>query len=303
MGGWFPIPKDFYRSRWKQFYKRSWRTRSAVNNPERPGPHPQPRFNPDDVPSPWKLQYSLNNFDSFVPGMNRYAQQSYALNVPRFLQPAAHCHPMEPKGSDRERGGGSGFEDEPSVQEITAQDHILRCLDPGRRGGGHSGYGRLEVNHYTNKDAPSDSTPEHIRNLMSSVAQADGREAQDFVETLMARDERRQFFAVPRLMKLCEEKEIVWEKGRLDQDRNKKREQLTENLDRGHFPYVDEQASLIDDLVLREILKLRHKTKTRRHPRWIEISYQRKRWHQQYLRRRQMLKDEMKVRMGLTVNQ
>lgn len=300
MGGSFPIPKDFYRSRWKMFYKRSWRNRSAVNNPERAAPHQQPRFNAEDVPSPWKLQYSLNNFDQFVPGGNKYAQQTYALNKSRFMEPALFCHPRPPM--DRDRGGSLGAEDGPSVQEVGVQDHILRCLDPGRRGGGHSGYGRLEINHDSRApSAAADGTPEHIRNLITS--QAEGSDAKDFVDVLMARDERRQFFAVRRLYKLCEEKEIVWERGRMDQDRKKKGDHLTENLDRGHFPYVDEQASLIDELVLKEILKLRHKTKTRRHPRWIEITYQRKQWHQQYLRRRQMLKDELKVRMGLSVNQ
>merc|ERR1712129_206794 len=72
-----------------------------------------------------------------------------------------------------------------------------------------------------------------------------------------------------------------------------------QSADRGRFPYVDEKASLIDELNLREILKLRHRTKSRHHPKRKEVRYCFKKWQQQYLRRRHMRKEELKERMGV----
>jgi len=103
-------------------------------------------------------------------------------------------------------------------------------------------------------------------------------------------------FAVRRLYELCEEKELVWDRGQQDPHKDRRAE---EEQAHGRFPRVDEQASLVDDLQLKDILKLRHKTNRRRHPKWIEITYQYKKWHQQYLRRKAMLEDEVKARMGV----
>merc|ERR1711953_612786 len=98
-----------------------------------------------------------------------------------------------------------------------------------------------------------------------------------------------------RLYELCEEKELVWAGGQIDPNR----ERQDELHSRGHFPRVDEAASPMDDLMLKDILLLRHKTNRRRHPKWIEISYTYKKWHQQYLRRGHMLQDEVKARLSI----
>lgn len=54
------------------------------------------------------------------------------------------------------------------------------------------------------------------------------------------------------------------------------------------FPFIDESASLVDDLHLRDILKLGHRTNSRRLPRWKEIQYEHKKGHRSFLRRRQV---------------
>merc|ERR1712217_788698 len=99
---------------------------------------------------------------------------------------------------------------------------------------------------------------------------------------------RMDTFPVRRLRELVEEWELVWENGQNNPRaaaRRKKASPEDEGVDRGRFPYIDEQAGLLDELSLNEILRLNYKTKSRHHPKWKEIRYEMKRGHKQYLRR------------------
>ncbi|OLP83337.1 hypothetical protein AK812_SmicGene35908 [Symbiodinium microadriaticum] len=60
-----------------------------------------------------------------------------------------------------------------------------------------------------------------------------------------------------------------------------------------------EKAGLLDELELAEILRLRHKTNSRRLPKWKEIQFWFKKWHRVYLRRRAVKIAEAKARMGV----
>lgn len=225
------------------------------------------------MPSPWVLQYSLGNFqDGQPPDGKRYAQKAYQHNATKYLNPAKICH------------------------NPTGKDLILRCLDVGRRGGADTGYGRPETG------TPwIESGPAHLRNLFEKEAEKDD-ESNDFLATLQESSNAgsTDTFHSRRLYNLVEEKEIVWLGGQLDTRKMSNRSsQGGGDSSRGHFPFVDEQASLIDDLQLREILRLRHRINKRRHFKWIAIRYQYKRWHSQYLRRRAMMLDEVKARMGV----
>lgn len=187
----------------------------------------------------------------------------------------------------------------------SGRDLILRCLDPGRRGGAHSGYGRPEVGTTT-------ASPKYLENLIEEVAEEN--QSQKFLEKILRTPETQseeqfpQVFYVRRLAELLEEKEIVWADGQTDPKALAGKSRGgnliggtpgQEARDRGQFPYVDEQASLIDNLDLAEILRLKHRINKRRHPKWQEVQYQYKKWHKQYLRRRAVLQDEVKARMGI----
>jgi len=115
---------------------------------------------------------------------------------------------------------------------------------------------------------------------------------------------------VARFYELCEEKEILWHdvavntRGRPlgGQQGPRGAEQqgdAARGPDRGHFPYIDEQAALVDELRLDEVLRLRHRRNERRHPKWIEKAYQTRQRHKKYLHRRAINLDEIKERMGV----
>lgn len=286
---------DIYRSRWKRFYKRCYRPRSPLNNPDDPPPHFQPQWGrdpkakpifPDGVPSPWVLQYSLDNFggrEREPPDAKRFANQSYEWAKRNFHNPAMRAN------------------------NSIARDLIIRSLDPGRKGGSDTGYGRAEVS-----CTWGESGPAHLQKLLHEEVNKskDKNYAEDFLTTLkemqpygagnnVTPSPYTEYFYNRRLYKLYEEKEIAWLGGQLDV-RKLARKGGDGTAERGHFPYVDEQASLIDDLQLKEILRFsRHRINRRRHFKWLEISYQYKKWHQQYLRRRAVLLDEAKARMGV----
>lgn len=284
-GGYFGLFRqnpqaDIYRSRWKRFYKRSYRPRTPFNLPEAPPPHPQPTWgrgdnedqvHPDGVPSPWVLQYSLSNFEKLPTDARRTAQRHYDFNFRSFMNGAMKCSPNP-----------------------VAQDVILRCLDRGRKGGADTGLGRPEAGL-----SWDDRAPIHLRNIFDTEAEKSDDGVQ-FLSILQNEGSNTDQFHNRRLYKLLEEKEIVWERGQLDVRKLSKRGAEGESDgSRGNFPFVDEQASLIDDLQLREILRLRHRINRRRHFKWIAIRYQYKKWHAQYLRRRDMVLDEAKARMGV----
>jgi len=302
MGLWKPTPKDIFRSRWKKFYKRTYRARTKTNTPDRPGPHPQPINNPDGVPSPWRLLYSNENFDpKLPPDMKswRYGPNGhYAQNMRTFMRPMQQC------------------------QEGAVRDCILRSLDPGRRGGtaADSGLGRAELTPWGAQGSVRRRTaaeeaegrkipehlPEHIYNAVKAKSvelegqEADAERGLAFLDRLTT-EARQNQMPVRRLQELVDEYEMVWENGqnnpRAGNNRNKPQDEA--GIDRGRFPFIDEQAGLLDELNLKEILRLNYKTKSRHHPKWREIRYDFKKGHIQYLRRREMNRDEEKARMGI----
>jgi len=277
MGLWKPTPKDIFKSRWKRFYKRCYRPRKLGNNVDAPGPHAQALGFPDGIPSPWKLNYSIANFtQGNVPqDMRRAAAKTYGANISDYLRPIE------------------------SAREGTAQDVILRCLDAGRRGAAasSSGYGRIEARwgrEPQKEGREAFDTEEHVPNhILTLQRHQRTKQEQDEVERTSCSTQ----FQFRRLYELCEEKEIVWDGGLNDPRRMDGQDGGAGG--RGHFPYIDEKAGLLDELMLKDILRLSHRTNSRRHPKWQEIQFWYKKWHRQYLRRREILKDEVKSRMGV----
>eukprot|EP00930_Biecheleria_cincta_P059506 TRINITY_DN45223_c0_g1_i1.p1 TRINITY_DN45223_c0_g1~~TRINITY_DN45223_c0_g1_i1.p1 ORF type:complete len:317 (+),score=68.07 TRINITY_DN45223_c0_g1_i1:53-952(+) len=286
MGLWKPTPKDIFKSRWKRFYKRSYRPRKAGNNVDDFPPHRQADFI-EDVPSPWKLNYARSNFGAGRQplDMRKLAARTYNSNYGDYMRPAFSAREGEPL------------------------EAVLRCLDAGRgrHGAGSSGLGRLEVSWMqapqaaeasSSRDRPPSASqelqdpgfPPHILKIMRHCAEEQERSKVGLLQ------DQLQTFQVRRLYQLCEEKEIVWDKGLNDPRRIQAGD---DGGDRGHFPYIDEQAGLLDELQLKDILRLAHRRKERRHPKWRELQFWYKKWHQQYMRRREMLKDEAKARMGV----
>lgn len=288
MGLWKPTPKDIFKSRWKRFYKRCYRPRTAGNAVDRPPPHEQGAWNSDGVPSPWRLHYSLTNFQFKPPDLQRSGFKAYTSNLERYMLPSVRC------------------------SMPTARDLVLRCLDRGQHWACDSGHGRAEVSKWRPSSSSTSESqaatpahvPTHIYNAMVSEAAAEAGQsaaAQDFLEVLKI-ESHSETFVVRRLYELCEEWELVWEGGQNDPRKPQQRRSLLGDapaIDRGRFPFVDEQASLMDELSLREILRLSHRTKSRRHPKWRETAYWYKKCHRQYLRRKAMNEDEVKQRMGL----
>lgn len=268
MGLWKPTPKDIYKSRWKRFYKRCYRLRTPGNNVDRPGPHDQSNFVPDGVPSAWKLNYSLQNFTGKKPPDSRRAGfATYRFNIDKYLLPAKLC------------------------REGSVADIVHRCLDGGRHGSWHTGLGRLEATwgrgEFADKRLDEElQIPMHIYNQVKK---------QESDDTSQKDSDVLDMFPVRRLYQLCDEKEIIWDGGLNDP----RKYDTAEGGPRGRFPYVDDHAGLLDELSLSEILRVSHRTNSRRHPKWKEIQYWFKRWHRMYLRRRHMLKDEVKARMGI----
>lgn len=306
-GLWKPVAKDIFRSRWKRFYKRCYRDRATKGNtPDRPGPHLQPNQTPDGVPEPWRLLYSLNNFEAQRPPPDARGITLVRETQRIFMQPAMRC-------------------------VLSSERHaILRALDGGRNGGPESGFGRMETSPWPQNP---DHVPQHILNVLKANAVGkqqsrakdgssrdeddddDQTEAEqvnqveeqdqvddppDFYAYLVGKQDPAALkrahgtFPVRRVQELMEEYTLVWDGGL-----KKPRDLALDDGERGHFPFVDEQASLISEMALRDILKVSHRTKSRRHPKWQEIQYEFKRGHQTYLRRRQMLLDEAKSRMGV----
>ena len=271
MGIWRPLPRDIFKSRWKRFFKRCYRPRSGGNAVDRPGPHIQAEHR-DGVPSPWKLHMLEKDaggtfkFRDCTTG----AALEYGNNHFRYWRPVELC------------------------KEGVATDVILRSLDPGRH---HfmslTGLGKLEAawwNIEGKKDGDTDyelSAPEHILTVLKPLIQSEQKELGEVITT------RPNSFVVRKLRQLCEEKEIV--KGGL----TSRQRGLVAESDRGNFPYVDEKASLLDEVTLDEILRIRHKTNSRRHPKWKEIQYWFKRWHRIYLRKRAIKLAELKEAQGV----
>lgn len=191
-------------------------------------------------------------------------------------------------------------------------DYILRILDSaGRRvkHRGHSGVGHPSAG-YGGTGLLEDVAPRHLRTAVDKYVtkSSDEKEhdsGEDFQEQIIRSVSQWKGtypFIVRRLMALCHQYEMVWYE-RPPRRRSAGGAHADQGPDRGEFPYVDEQASLLDDQRLDAILRTRHRLNRRRHPKWIEIQYVKKQWHRQYLRRKQMLALEVKERQGLFIEQ
>mmetsp|Transcript_10653 Transcript_10653/g.26068 ORF Transcript_10653/g.26068 Transcript_10653/m.26068 type:complete len:386 (-) Transcript_10653:111-1268(-) len=64
-------------------------------------------------------------------------------------------------------------------------------------------------------------------------------------------------------------------------------------------PYVDESSAAVTELHLSDILYLRHRTKSRHHPYWIEIEKVHKNWKRNYLHNLRVAKEEARTRVGV----
>lgn len=270
-GAWFPTPSDIYKSRWKIFFKRNYRPRSGGNFPDNPRPHLMGRNDHDFVPAPWKLHMQLAAGQGLPPAFRRDAFFLHLDNSRTYMNPVT------------------------LAQNPIGRDCIVRCLDAGRRGT-ESGVGRAEIMPSTQTLAMSDEAalvkeeimPTHVQKALRDSAVHTGQ--QQFYRDLEKALEETESFNVRRLYELCEEKEIRWPRP------PRPRRQIGEH---GIFPYVEEKGSLVNNLFLNQITRLRHRTRRRKLPKWIAIESQMKHNHQQYLRRRQMLSDEAQARFGV----
>jgi len=178
--------------------------------------------------------------------------------------------------------------------------------------GGQVPYGLRRSRHEEEEHGPSlpAHLPSHIYSaLQERSEQLDGkgtdRKEEDLGYSFFQRlttESKQSHMPVRRLMELVDEYEIVWENGQNNPragNNRKKPEDGVEEVDRGRFPFIDEQAGLLDELNLKEILRLNYKTKSRHHPKWREIRYDSKKGHTQYLRRKEMNRDEEKAKMGI----
>lgn len=285
MGGWWPTPKDIFKSRWKRFYKRGNRQRSMkINAADWEKPHMQGFRAKNFLAAPWKWNYSTENFPrdgGKPPDLTGTADVMYRNQVKRFMLPLQHLTVMSKETGAR------------NTKEPDVQDFILRCLDAGRRGRCDSGHGRAEVALDKKAVAPS-----HLLQAMEAASDEDARgeteaSSAEFLSAISTFETSPTHFHVRRLMQLCEEWEITWEGGQAE-DEDEENEPA-----RGRFPYIDEQASLVDELTLKSILRLRHKTKCRRSPRWLEAVYHMKKGRSSYLRRRAVCTEEANAQMGV----
>jgi len=65
------------------------------------------------------------------------------------------------------------------------------------------------------------------------------------------------------------------------------------------LPYIDEQASVLQSMMLKDVLFTRHRTRRRRHPKWVEIEWVFKKWHRAYLHKRRIAREEAKEKLGI----
>jgi len=86
-----------------------------------------------------------------------------------------------------------------------------------------------------------------------------------------------------RMYRLCHQYESIWKPFFRKEDRDTDGASEDNN-----FPYVEETASLVPDLSLKNILHSRHKTRSRRHPKWLEVKWFQRKWHNAYLHRRRL---------------
>eukprot|EP00397_Hematodinium_sp_SG-2012_P050184 GEMP01058209.1.p1 GENE.GEMP01058209.1~~GEMP01058209.1.p1 ORF type:complete len:257 (+),score=23.62 GEMP01058209.1:119-889(+) len=98
-----------------------------------------------------------------------------------------------------------------------------------------------------------------------------------------------QILANRRMYRLCQQYQTTWKPW------TPPTESKHDNKEDA-FPYVDENASVMADLGLKDILHSRHKTRTRRHPKWVEIQWWLRKWKNAYLHRRRIkiVEDEAK---------
>lgn len=324
-GLWKPTPKDIFKSRWKRFYKRTYRDgRIYRGNSPDVGVPKQPLGNHDAVPNPWKLLVSTGKWsDDKVRWPQDLKYTEYMENQRQEKRDSKKKENPTPKTMGQRAAEATKQYLKPAEECINpaGRETILRVLDSGRRGGGDSGFGRLgpvtTVATSNDNRLHAPHLPFHIFEKMEAYRR--GQNTKQFLEIVKQRSDAKDQkgsedgeevdqtglplpldFPVRRLEELMHEQEIVWDGGlQKPKDDNKYGEAGGGEISRGHFPYIDEQASLVQEFTLSDILRLAHKTKSRRHPKWLTFQFEQKKRHSAYLRRREMNNDEAKRKMGV----
>jgi len=265
-------PKDIFRSRWKRFYKRCHRFRTAGVNTLDASLSTPPKYDHDSVPSPWRLHYSPLNYNGDYSGYPLDQKLSgaylYAKSFKKYMSPADQCN------------------------NDAARDAIMRCLDAGRRGGAESGLGRPVV-FVGISEEPSVPGTEHLHEIIKGFIEESKQDQNEAFKKALRTES--DVFAVRRLYEVCDEWETVWEKAANNTD--------DENSDdEGRFPYVNEDATLVGQVRMNDILRVRHRTNWSSKPYWVEYRYQKKKRKQKYLRLRHVKKEEEKRAANIVQN-
>lgn len=97
-----------------------------------------------------------------------------------------------------------------------------------------------------------------------------------------------------RIYRLCHQYETIWKPHFRAEDMVGQGEDGADGS-ADSFPYVEETASLVPDLSLKNILHSRHKTRSRRHPKWLEVKWFQRKWHNMYLHRRRVVRQSLEA--------
>mmetsp|Transcript_74653 Transcript_74653/g.155661 ORF Transcript_74653/g.155661 Transcript_74653/m.155661 type:complete len:310 (+) Transcript_74653:114-1043(+) len=296
-GLWKPTPQDIYKSRWKRFYKYAGRTgRNQYNNYPIP-PGYKGRGVAQDVQDFYKLNIG-GRFDLKVDLPLKEAER-------QFMRPALEC------------------------KNPCALPAILRSLEGRVHGGAETGIGRANLAWFkpaaasssSSSSSPSSSKqaddnnigelktflPFHMQNRLRTLLGSSATQESEFYKKVL--EGQPEHFHNRKIQALVHEHSVVWHSGGSGKAPGNQATTSRAKAgaggaqagekNRGNFPYIEEQASLLTELNLRAMLRVAHRTNLRRHPKWREIEYEFKKGHRNYLRRRDVMLKEQKASMGI----
>ena len=240
-----------YRPSWEKFFKRFANKKGA-------GSSDAPHF---PVSSLWSLQ-----MQDAMPISRRYGR-----NASKYLRPAKEVQDRSKLPYILRQLENRDRNDSPLLAEpATSAEPLL--ADPGGARASSlfgGGVGAGQAPHHGGLDEVDRHealTLDDHPFLNRATSSADLRHAIEAYAVPAATGERPDTFLLHRLHRICAQYDLYWEsKG----DNRQYREGLKapENM----LPYVDEQASILKELALKDIKFTRHRTPIHKSPKWREI--------------------------------